>query len=354
MYENSIVKSIKNLHALAFHSLRTNYVHQLLKKMMKGKRRLGVVGVCLCLLLNNCMSPETVTLPGGWHTKASLQGPARSAAVTFTIDNKAYVGTGLTIERGALADFWQYDTDTNQWTQVADFPGKARSEAVGFAVSNKGYVGTGIDGASGKLLRDFYQFDPVANAWTQVADFGGSARRSAVAFAIGQTGFVGTGTDGNEQRDLWGYDPTTDTWTRAADFGGRGRVGAAAFVINETAYVGTGNAAGINQPDFWAYDPAKNLWKERKNFAETSIARSYAVGFAINNIGYFVTGACSQRSGDYDLWGYDPTTDSWTNKSSFEGTARQKAVGFSVGSKGYVTTGVYGRASYDDLWAFTP
>src|SRR5258705_11976593 len=58
----------------------------------------------------------------------------------------------------------------------------ARFGAVSFSIGNKGYVGTGSDGEDRK---DFWEFDPIANTWTQKADFGGDARSYAVGFSIG-------------------------------------------------------------------------------------------------------------------------------------------------------------------------
>ena len=40
-----------------------------------------------------------------------------------------------------------------------------------------------------------------------------------------------------------------------------------------------------------------------------------------------------------DFWEYDPSTNTWTQKADFGGTARNWAVGFSIGNKGYIGTG---------------
>lgn len=313
------------------------------------KRSVTLFALCSSLLLQACIG-ETTTIAqlGDWTVHSEFEGIARNAAVTFTIGNIAYLGTGVDASGQSLRDFWQYDPTTNSWSQRANFPGKARSEAVAFSVGPKGYIGTGVDGSSGTLLRDFYQYDPVVNTWKQVADFGGSARRSAVAFSSGAMGFVTTGFDGQEQRDLWAYDPSTDAWIRKADFGGSARLGAATFVINNLAYVGTGLTNAVYQTDFWSYDPTKNTWTKRQPVPDEGASVGYGVSFAVNGIGYLVPG------GDTRLFAYNPDLDSWTTTASFEGAARSKAVGFAIGSKGYVSLGTRGTTSFDDLWAFDP
>ncbi|MVM34694.1 galactose oxidase [Spirosoma sp. HMF4905] len=318
---------------------------------MKVNAIVRSIGLGLFLLLQQC-TPQSISLSpstGDWNIRAELEGPARSAAVSFTIGNIAYIGTGLDVSNNSLADFWKYDPSRNAWTQVADFPGKARSEAVAFATrSKKGYLGTGMD-AQGNLLRDFYEYDPTTNAWKRIADFSGSARRSATAFSMYDLGFVALGFDGSERADLWRYNSSANQWTERKYIGGPARVGAAAFVINNLAYVGAGSSQNVNLSDFWMYDPDNNIWTQRRNIPDAISASSGAVGFSIDNTGYFVTG-----SGGRQVLVYNSVTDFWTEQRPFEGSSRSKAVGFAIGQKGYITTGSNGNTRFDDLWEFDP
>ena len=309
------------------------------------------LSVGLSLLLQQCIqnSIPIYSLIGEWSRRAELEGPARSGAVAFTIGTMAYVGTGLDVSNNSLVDFWKYDPATDTWTQEANFPGKARSEAVAFAIGPKGYLGTGID-AQATLLRDFYEYDPDANIWKHLTDFEGTARRSAVAFNLNDQGFVALGFDGSERADVWRYNSSTDNWTPRKYFGGSARIGAATFVLNNLAYVGAGTSQNVNQNDFWMYDPDKDVWAQRQNLSHTDISASYNVGFSIINTGYFIGGSSGKQ-----VWGYNPTDDSWTQKKPFDGPSRTKALGFAIGSKGYVTTGGgYVNARFDDLWEFDP
>lgn len=53
-------------------------------------------------------------------------------------------------------------TTCNEWTKKADFLGKARSWAVNFVIDNKAYVGTGTDNSP--YAKDFYAYDATTNA----------------------------------------------------------------------------------------------------------------------------------------------------------------------------------------------
>jgi N-acetylneuraminic acid mutarotase len=328
------------------------------KKTKKQQRINWALGV-FCLgwsgLLVGCNGSSTVAILGDWTVKSEFEGVARTGASNFVINNIAYMGTGLDNKSQRLQDFWAYDPAKNAWTQKANYTGAARNFGVGFATSNnKGYIGTGIN-VNGDLLKDFYEYDPAANTWKKVADFGGTARYQAVSFAIGAKGYVGTGNDGNYLKDIWSYDPASNSWLKVASYGGAKRVGAVSFVINNMAYVGTGNNNSTAQKDWYVYDPATDVWTQKLDFTtdQASIARSYAVGFAINGKGYITLG--SGTSTGTTVWQYDPATDLWTSLSSFEGATRVYALGFAIGNKGYVTTGGSSlSAPYDDLWDFDP
>ena len=70
---------------------------------------------------------------------SQLNGPARSEAVSFVINNLAYIGTGWDGLNTRFTDFWKYDPVGNVWSQVTSMPDStARSSAVAFAANNKG------------------------------------------------------------------------------------------------------------------------------------------------------------------------------------------------------------------------
>ncbi|OJJ17945.1 hypothetical protein BKI52_29250 [marine bacterium AO1-C] len=196
-----------------------------------------------------------------WTKKADFPGTARTSAVGFSVAGKGYIGTGDanngSDNLGAQEDFWSYDPTTDQWTRVADFGGRRIRGAVSFVIDNKAYVGTGNSG-----VQDFWQYDPAIDQWTKKADFGGGQRNGAIGFTSNNKGYIGLGGNANEtgyKQDIWQYDPTTDQWTKVADFEGGARSWATAFSIGSKVYIGSGFGQSLtstnytSKKDFWVY-----------------------------------------------------------------------------------------------------
>ena len=298
-------------------------------------------------------------LIGNWKRVDDFEGLARSEAVSFTIGDNGYVSTGASnTER--FHDLWEFNTTLKYWTQKANLPGAARNSAVAFSIGTKGYVGTGYDGSA--RLNDFWEYDQASNTWTQKASFAGSARYDAIAFALNGKGYIGCGYDGNYLKDFWQYDPATDQWTQKASVGGAKRSAALAFVVSNTAYVLGGNNNGEIQKDLWVYDPTANTWTEKnKLYDYTSesfdddygtISRQNGVAFVMGNYVYITNGDNSTINST--TWQYDPGTDLWTQKTSFEATGRTGAVAFTLNNRGFVLTGRNGSLVMDNAYEFLP
>ncbi|MBC7890557.1 MAG: galactose oxidase [Ferruginibacter sp.] len=316
----------------------------------------------LTIMIGSCTKTDTTEeITGNWIRRSDFEGVTRSEGISFTINDKAYVGTGYD-GTDRLKDLWQYDPVQNFWVQMANLPGVARNSAVGFSVNDKGYVGTGYDGLN--RLQDFWQYNPTNNSWAQKANFAGSARYDAVGFGILSKGYISTGYDGNYLKDIWEFDVTNNVWEQKVSLGGSKRSGALAFVYQNKAYLCTGanNGSSSSINDLWVFDPlAATSWTEKRKISDVSdddydddynIIRSNAVSFVMNDKAYITTGENGAVLGT--TWEYDFSTDIWTNKTSFEGVARIGAIGFSVNNRGYVLTGRSSNTPFDDIREFFP
>jgi N-acetylneuraminic acid mutarotase len=317
-----------------------------------------IVVASLLAFLLGCNDEEDDDLIGNWVEMSDFEGVPRSDAVSFNIGSKAYVGCGYDGEN-RLSDFWVYDSEKNSWKDIADFPGTPRNGAIAFSANNKGYVGLGFDGIN--KLSDFWCYDPTENQWTQIADFGGSARYGAIAFSIQGKGYVGSGYDGNYLKDFWQYDPSANAWTKKTSIGGGKRKDAVAFVIEDKGYIVTGIDNGSYENDFWRYDPSSDTWTELRSISDatekeyddeyTSIVGINKVAFTVGSCAYLIGGSGTIAG---TAWEYNSVTDLWELKTSFEGTARTDAVAFTVNDIGYVTTGRSSSYYFDDIWLFEP
>lgn len=284
-------------------------------------------------------------------------GVERNGAVSFSIGNKGYIGTGLKGTNTRLNDFWEYDPETDAWTQKANFGGLARAFASGFSIGDKGYVGCGDANSSAHTSADFWEYDAASNVWTRKADFGGVPRRGAVGFAIASKGYMGTGRyqGPDHYKDIWEYDPATDVWTRKADLTGNSRAFAAVFSIGNKGYLGTGRDDNGFVKDFWEFDPEVNIWTQKTDFVGDK--RYGAIGISIGAYGYIGTGATASSGLSNDFWEYNPYSDSWIRKADFGGAPRFLTSGFSIGNKAYIGTGQINTDTYVnsyDFWEFTP
>ncbi len=315
------------------------------------------------LMLYACTKNTTSNsdLVGNWVRRSDFDGVARSEAVSFTVGDTAYIGTGYdgTVR---LNDLWKYDVINNYWIQRASLPGDARNSAVAFSTTAKGYITTGYNGLV--KLKDTWEFTPATNTWAKKADFGGTARIDAVAFSISDKGYVTTGNDGNDVKDFWMYDPAADSWTQKVSLGGSKREGAVAFVYKNLGYVVTGINNGSPVNDFWMYDPTADKWTE-KRFITNVTTETYDDAYGTNlitrsNASAFVMGAkaylCTGENGSIlkTVWEYDFAGDTWLQKTPWEGLERTGAVGFSVKDRGFIVTGRNSTYRFDDMREFLP
>lgn len=316
------------------------------------KKLLLILMVGLCFM--GCSDDDDDDM-GNWIKQSDFEGIPRSNAFSFVLNNRVYVGTGYNDDADDeyLNDFWMYDPGSDFWVKVADFPGEGRTSAVSFVIDGKAYVGTGYNGK--EKLKDFWEYDPSANVWTRKADFGGSARYGAVGFALGNKGYLGTGYDGNDNRDFWVYDPSTDQWSQTVSMGGSKRKNASVFILDGKAYICAGINNGVYQTDLWQFDPATTTWTQKVDLDDDddwTIIRNLGVAFSLNGKGYVGLGDCSGvRS---DIWEYDPSQDTWTSKTDFEGSSRSEAVSYVINNRAYIALGRSGSYYFDDVWEFRP
>ncbi len=351
---------------------------------------------------------------GAWVLRASLPtGVAMGESATFTVNNAAYVATGINplTPNQKLTVMYKYtaaapassesqaawDSAFGVWTQVQSFPGQARSNALGFNIGGStGYLGAGLANDGKTALADFYAYNPTTNTWSSIDsihnDTASFPRYDAVAFSFDTTAYVLTGTNGAYYfGDVWRYSPTANTWIQQDYYPGSNRSGAVSLVYHGQGYLVTGFTPGSKWAegslcyDFWRFTPGTdnpaNAWVRLNDIyptstgsfdaAYTDIIRDHAVGFTIlgqpdGDKGYITTG--SNVSTDItSTWEYDFASDRWTAKTSFSGTPRTGAVAFTLAgsvpstmgaaaTRGFIATGLNlgATAAFSDCDEFFP
>lgn len=126
---------------------------------------------------------------GVWTEKDDLPGPSRHHPYYFGIDDIAYVGLGhgnsVNGNISVYTDFYKFDPSTDEWTQLDDFPGEGRVAGTQFDLNGKGYLLSG-DGDDHGFMEEgeFWEYEPEADEWTQLTSHPGSSRWAPGSFII--------------------------------------------------------------------------------------------------------------------------------------------------------------------------
>ena len=222
----------------------------------------------------------------------------RSFAVSFALDGLGYVGLGFGIDSTYRADLWAYDPSGNDWIEVAPFPGAAREGSFAFTIDDKAYVGSGegVPVNNQSYHNDFWEFDPARppnHQWQQLTNFRGVPRVYASSFSIGEKGYVGggivqflidaenSGVSITPLADFWEYDVRTDVWTQRGEIAQGQTIGSAvSFALNGKGYIVTGALGDIATTNaLWEFDPNGLIWQELEPFRGG--IRATASGFVI-------------------------------------------------------------------------
>ena len=323
---------------------------------------LAMGAVCV----TSCEDEDNVELVGNWvNARQAMGGSPRGGAVSFVIDNVAYIGTGAntlnSLDRCRHSDFFSctpvlgggrkgaYEKVGVAYSSsgtIAPMPKFnkdgvvcSRNGAVAFSLNGKGYVGTGYNGNTN--LNDFWEFDPKADfdasayrsaseedkrsietsasyPWKQVADYPGDTCRFAVAFVIPGTSVMSDGTVSQNTRSG-----------------------------KDLAFVGTGeNCIGIKKNEFYSFDGEK--WETVTSIgmpraqAVAFVAEGYNENGQLQLYGYVVGGMSSSPIIGFQR--YNALTDEW----EYLRDPADKTVGFLgddyyklalTGSTGFVVNG---------------
>lgn len=281
-------------------------------------------------------------VPNTWDSIADFP-VQRTRAVGFSLLDKGYVCAGLDTADLTHNDLWQYDPIAGSWSQRASLPGAPRRNAVSFTIDNFAYVGTGADSSSapgGQILKDFWKYDPLLNTWSQIADYPGGSGNGvyfAAAFSSDEKGFVIGGKLGPDTYtdQLWEYKPSQDVWALRAPYLGGPRYQLVSTRIGNKVIVGLGGNEDIYTKDLYAYNLATNVWEQLADFP--SAERGGAIAFTIKNQAFIALGT----DGGYrdDVWEYNPSFDTWLNRNDYPGGGRKFCSHFTIGDSTFVGIG---------------
>lgn len=301
-----------------------------------------------------------------WQRIGDFPGVERVEMEAVSVNSAGYLGLGY--NAGApLSDWWKFNPVTDTWTRMSDFPGGARWNAVSFVIGTKVYVGYGTNQnriyvPNDLYFHDFWAYDTETDQWSEIADpplntTSLYALRDASAVAYQNKGYVKI----NEK--LLIYDPATDQWTESV----------APVVTHYTFTPDIPFCFNINDRLFWffgfqyggyvpymelyEYEPDQGRWTQLRSYTNADVQiRTLRASFVLDNMGIFGGGIESGR--DYPpngyFWMFDPATYEMTQLERFPRPVGMHA-GFAIDGKGYVGMGIdYSHAFRKDFYIFDP
>ena len=145
---------------------------------------------------------------------------------------KAYLGFGASIDE-FLNDWYEFDMTTLQFKQLSSCPGLGRRHPsmvpVYIQEEQKWQIhvglGDGFVGLQFSNFNDYWVYDINTDEWTQLPNFPSSQRHHPFFFGIGDTSYTGLGhSDGTNpyiERDFYSYSSTREegeNWNKEPDF----------------------------------------------------------------------------------------------------------------------------------------
>jgi N-acetylneuraminic acid mutarotase len=193
-------------------------------------------------------------LTNSWSSRSSFPSIDRNESVSFVIGTDAYVGTGKDNDGNSFSDFYKYNSITNSWSSISNFPTN-RSSAVSFSIDGKGYVGTGLINFNNPLESDLWEYNPINDSWIQKSSLPTPGRYAALGFNANGKGYIATGETYNPfslLSDLWEYNNVTDTWIQLLpNYEGGGTNYSSGMFLDSSIYIGGGSPGWRN--DFYVY-----------------------------------------------------------------------------------------------------
>lgn len=276
-----------------------------------------------------------------WNKKADYGSFGRHRAVAVGIATKIYAGTGHLNGDGSdewYNEWWEYDSASNSWAQKADYIGNnGNGDQDLTAIAIDGIGYIGL-GQWGNA--EHFKYNPATNTWTQLAFAPSGNFANTDPFVIDGKGYypeyLGT------VAPLWMYDPVLDTWTMVANTPNIVGHRDPTFVIGSKGYFKHGFL-------FYEFDPSSNLWTQKADFPGT--APNNNIGLSQNGYGFYVGGYLGWGDMYREVWRYDATLDTWTQMQDYPFTTRRWCVKAKIGERCYMGLGTNGT-NFNDFWEF--
>ena len=142
-----------------------------------------------------------------WTQVDDIPGDGRHHPFMFSAGDHVYAGMGHSGQT-IYGDWHKFNIETDTWETMQDFPGEHRVAGTQFGHQGKGYVLSG-DGSNHSFMPtgEFWEYDPQTDVWTELDPHPGVSRWAPGSFVINGAVYFLAGQ--NRQTD----EVLNDTWT---------------------------------------------------------------------------------------------------------------------------------------------
>ncbi|WP_444886705.1 Kelch repeat-containing protein [Microbulbifer sp. JMSA008] len=279
--------------------------------------------------------PVTITVPG--ETALSMGANISGRAVQAGIGELHFVDDGesaihspnnYTLSMGQYASVDFLRKDANTWhlsgdlteyvaiwsliheSEAAGTPG-GRIQGGAVSVGNNFFLFGGRN--NNGTYNDIWKFDPSDDSWTQLMS--GATNRRSFSMTVDPNSskiYIYGGIDGWGMRlgDFWVYDIDGDSWVSLTAPGVNPRHSSCLECVNSKIYLFGGWDGATENNDVWEYDITAGSWTQKSSGGPSvGIRSSTVVGTDIYLHGGYSSGYIST------LWRYDVVADSWLQMS---------------------------------------
>lgn len=301
--------------------------------------------IALSLLLAACSGQPEVKV--AVHECAPMPGGGRASACACVLNDIAYVFAGRDSAGTYLNDLWQYDPQTDVWTNLGASPMKARVNAVMATHNDKIYAGLGYSALrayNDKAYRhDWWEYTPATGKWQRLTNYPSDNTVAACAFCLDGYIYIMYGCGHVQQNEVWQYDPASDQWTQLpeAPDPARRAFGTAGAVVDGLIYFGTG-FNGDNLTKWHQFSPSENRWHtcarvpgKGRVFSACASSHKYVYLFGGRHFSGDMTGGEV-----FDTYlRYTPATNSWEWCGTMPQGRAENQVAFTIDGKAFFGLG---------------
>jgi N-acetylneuraminic acid mutarotase len=122
------------------------------------------------------------------------------------------------------------------------------------------------------------------------------------------------------------------------------------FAIDGVGYTVTGSINEVPSSRFYSYDPATDVFTQKADFPGPS--RGFGIGDTWDGKAYIGFGTSQNNGALNDLWVFDPATDTWTELASCPCSARLHPAFIANQDKVFVGMGNGSSGNLNDWWEY--